>query len=73
MLYYVSQRDGSQCVWAQPFAPDGNLTGAATAVLHLHSGNGALGHQTRIGVTSDRLFVLLTEVKGDVWSIKLER
>jgi len=73
LLYYVSQRDGSPCVWAQPFARDGNLTGAATAVLHLHSGNGALGRQTRIGVTSDRLFVLLSEVKGEVMSIKLER
>jgi Tol biopolymer transport system component len=73
LLYYVSQRDGSPCVWAQPFAPDGTLSGAASAVLHLHSGNGVFGRMTSIGVTTDRLFLLLIELKGDVWSIDLER
>jgi dipeptidyl aminopeptidase/acylaminoacyl peptidase len=73
-LYYVSQRDGSPCVWAQPIAPDGSLAGAATAVLHLHSGNGgAWGSGTGIGVTTDRLFLLTHKVKGDIWSIELER
>lgn len=71
-LYYVSQRDGSPCVWVQPVAPDGQLAGAATTALHLHSGNGVWGRQTRVGVTPDRLFVLATAVKGDVWSIELE-
>jgi Tol biopolymer transport system component/predicted Ser/Thr protein kinase len=73
LLYYVSQRDGSPCVWAQPVAPDGKAAGAPAAVLHLHSGLGAWGRGTGIGVTADRLFVLLSEVKGDIWSIELER
>jgi hypothetical protein len=68
----VSQRDGSPCVWAQPIAPDGGLAGAAVAALHLHSGNGVWGRNTSIGITRDRLFVLLAEVKGDIWSIQLE-
>jgi hypothetical protein len=72
-LYYVSQRDGSPCVWAQPIAPDGGLAGAAVAALHLHSGNGVWGRNTSIGVTMDRLFVLLAEVRGDIWSIQLEK
>lgn len=63
--------DGSPCVWVQPVASDGRLTGAATAALHLHGGNGVWGRETRIGVTTDRLFVLATAVKGDVWSIEL--
>jgi len=67
----VSQRDGSPCVWAQPVAPDGRLAGPATAALHLHSGKGVLGRDTRIGVIADRLFLLTREVKGDVWSIEL--
>jgi len=69
----VSQRDGSPCVWAQPIAPDGRPAGPATAALHLHSDNGVWGRSTHIGVTPDRLFVLLTEVKGDIWSIQLEK
>ncbi len=72
LLYYVSQRDGSPCVWVQSFAPDGKLAGAASAVLHLHSGNGISVRNMSIGVTTDRLFLLLTEFKGDVWSINLE-
>ena len=72
LLYYVSQRDGSPCVWVQPLAPDGRLAGAAAVALHLHSGNGVRGDRTRVGVTADRLFVLATAVKGDVWSIELE-
>jgi eukaryotic-like serine/threonine-protein kinase len=71
LLYYVSQRDGSPCVWAQPVAPEGRLAGPAGAALHLHSGRGAFGRDTTIGVTADRLFLLTAEVKGDVWSVEL--
>jgi hypothetical protein len=42
-------------------------------MLHLHSGTGMIGPLTKIGVTADRLFLLLAEVKGDIWSINLER
>ena len=54
-------------------SPDGTLAGAANAVLHLHSGQGVYGFGTTIGVTADRLFLLTQEVKGDIWSIELER
>lgn len=70
-LYYVSWRDGSPCIWVQPLAPDGRLAGAATPALHLHSGNGVWERHTRLGVSADRLFVLATAVKGDLWSIEL--
>ncbi len=73
LLYYVSQRDGSPCVWVQPFDVDGRPAGPASAALHLHSGNGVVGRMTTIGVTHDRLFLLLTRIKGDIWSIELER
>jgi Tol biopolymer transport system component len=73
LLYYVSQHDGSPCVWVQPLDADGRLAGPASAALHLHSGNGVVGRMTSIGVTNDRLFLLLTRTKGDIWSIELER
>jgi serine/threonine protein kinase/Tol biopolymer transport system component len=72
-LYYVSQRDGSPCVWVQSIGPDGRIDGDAVPALHLHSGNGVFGPMTGIGVTTDRLFLLLSEFKGDVWSIDLDR
>jgi hypothetical protein len=73
LLYYVSQRDGSPCVWVQPVAADGALAGAATVALHLHAGKGLYGRTTRIGATADRLFVLLSQLKGDVWAVDLDR
>jgi hypothetical protein len=73
LLYYVSQRDGSPCVWVQPLGADGRPAGTASAVLHLHSGNGRWGRMTTIGVTSDRLFLLLSRPKGDIWAVDLER
>jgi Tol biopolymer transport system component/predicted Ser/Thr protein kinase len=73
LLYYVSQRDGSPCVWVQPIAADGALAGAATVALHLHAGKGLYGRTTRIGATADRLFVLLSQLKGDVWAVDLDR
>ena len=72
-LYYVSQRDGFPCVWVQPVAADGALAGASTAALHLHGGNGLYGRSTRVRVTADRLFVLLSQLKGDIWAVDLER
>lgn len=63
---WISLRLGS----AHPL--DGKLVAAATAVLHLHSGSGAKG-SINVGVTTDRIFVLPTELKGDVWSINLDQ
>lgn len=71
-LYFVSQRDGSSCVWAQRLTSQGSPSGPATVVLHLHTGRGFFGTLTRIGVTADKLYLLLYEVKGDVWSLPLE-
>ncbi len=71
LLYYVSQRDGSPCVWAQPLGREGRVSGPAVAALHLHSGKGVWGRDTRIGVTADRLFVLTRDTRGDVWSVEL--
>jgi eukaryotic-like serine/threonine-protein kinase len=73
LLYYVSQRDGSPCVWVQAVARDGRLAGPAYPALHLHSGMGAFGVVTWIGVTADRLFLLTVEVKSELWSAELER
>jgi hypothetical protein len=73
LLYYVSQRDGSPCVWVQPVGANGKPAGGASVVLHLHSGNGRLGRMTTFGVTSDQVFLLLSRSKGDIWSIQLDR
>jgi len=73
VIYYVSQRDGFPCIWAQPVAPDGTPRGAAFPALHVHPGSGIFTAYDNIGVANNKLFVLRTDVKGDVWSIQLSR
>jgi Tol biopolymer transport system component/tRNA A-37 threonylcarbamoyl transferase component Bud32 len=72
VLYYVSQRDGFPCVWAQPIAPDGT-PGAAFPALHLHPGSSIFTEADNIAIASNKLFVLRTDIRGDIWSIKLDR
>jgi eukaryotic-like serine/threonine-protein kinase len=73
LLYYVSQRDGAPCVWSQPVSPEGRPAGGARPALHIHSGRGLNGRTTTIGVTVDRLYLLLSEYKGDIWAVQLEQ
>jgi len=73
VLYYLSQRDGFKCVWAQPIAPDGTPAGAPVAALHLHPGGGRMGGPLNVAVAKGQLFVLKTQLRGDVWSVQLDR
>jgi len=73
LLYYVSQRDGFPCVWRQPIAPDGAPAGPPVAALHLHPGSNIFSPYNNIAVAGDRIFLLVTEVKGDIWSVTLDR
>jgi dipeptidyl aminopeptidase/acylaminoacyl peptidase len=73
VLYYLSQRDGFKCVWAQPIAPHGTPAGAPVAALHLHPGGGRMGGPLNVAVAKGQLFVLKTQLRGDVWSVQLDR
>ena len=68
-LYFRSSRDGFDCIWAQPLdtvtkKPQGPLKG----VRHFHgrvraAGGGRAGY----GMTSDRLYLPLSEPKANIW------
>ncbi len=73
LLYYISRRDGFRCIWAQPVAPDGSPAGTPFAALHLHPGADRMGSTMSMGVTRDHLFVLYSDLRGDVWSVQLDR
>ena len=75
LLYYTSYRDGFCCAWAQRIAEDGRPDGAPFAVYHRHESSlgAVISGFFEMRVTQDRLFMLLTETKGSLWSLKPNR
>jgi eukaryotic-like serine/threonine-protein kinase len=76
LLYYVSNRDGWSCVWAQRLDPvTKKARGEPFPVLHSHRTPGfkgmPLGIRT-IAVAADRLFMMFAEVKANIWTAKVE-
>ena len=74
-LYFLSQRDGEVCVWAQPVhAESGQRAGEPFAVLHLH-GLPARCWGPReaftLSVGHGRLAVNSSEARGDVFLARL--
>jgi WD40 repeat protein len=73
-LYYGSSRDGFVCVWAQRIAGDGKPLGEPFAAFHNHkSPDMKFYSQSRVAAAPDRLYMMLGEFKGDLWSLKLPR
>jgi len=78
LLYYLSERDGWGCIWGRRLdRVTGRLVGESFPVLHAHSPRHWLwgGGQWPWGLnaTRDRLFLLMAEVTGNVWTAKLAR
>jgi serine/threonine protein kinase len=73
-LYYGSNRDGFLCVWAQRIGGDGKPLGQPFAAFHDHTPPDTnLYGVCWVRAAPDRLYLLLSEFKGDLWSLKLPR
>ena len=75
LLYFLSERDGAVCVWAQPIDPQtGHPAGDAFDVWHLHETRRSMaGVQfgiRSIGLSRGRLMVSLNDNTGNVWLAK---
>jgi len=74
ILYYASARDSFVCIWAQRFAADGKPAGEPFAAFHNHTApNMLLYGVSRTQASRDRLYMLLADFKGDLWSLRLLR
>jgi Tol biopolymer transport system component len=74
ILYYGSKRDGFFCVWAQRIDGDGKPLGEPFAAFHNHaSPDMKLYGITIVKAAPGRLYMMLGEFKGDLWSLKLSR
>jgi Tol biopolymer transport system component len=74
ILYFLSRRDGSECIWAQHLHPRTKRPiGAPFNVAHFHSARQKV-EQVLFGpgVSRDLLVFALMSSSGDIWSAKTE-
>jgi Tol biopolymer transport system component len=78
LLYFLSERDGFRCVWAQRLnAVTKHPAGAPFAIYHFHQAKYSLmpaQEIARIGlsVTRDKLIFSMAETKGNIWLADLQ-
>jgi Tol biopolymer transport system component len=76
MIYFVSERDGSRCIWAQRLDSVKHPAASAFAVFHAHEtrrslrtiGFGDLG----LSVASDKIVFNMSERTGNLWMLNLD-
>jgi len=74
ILYYGSKRDDFICVWAQRITDDGKPSGEPFAAFHNHASPDMKHYGIcKMAAAPGRLYMVLAEVKGDLWSLKLPR
>jgi hypothetical protein len=67
-LYFSSQKDGNNCLWAQPINPaTGSPTGQSFAVKHFH-GRVSFGYGGWMA-TAGRVGIALVETTSNVWTM----
>jgi hypothetical protein len=72
-LYFLSERDGFLCIWAQHLAPDSKRPdGAAFPVRHFHNARESLARIDQfnlvgLSVARDRLVFSMSELIGNIW------
>jgi Tol biopolymer transport system component/tRNA A-37 threonylcarbamoyl transferase component Bud32 len=74
IVYYGSKRDDFICVWGQRITEDGKPSGQPFAAFHNHASPDVkhIG-ESQVAAAPGRLYMVLSEVKGDLWSLKLPR
>jgi eukaryotic-like serine/threonine-protein kinase len=75
-LYFVSDRDGFRCLWAQRLDPaTKRLLGAPAPVFHSHASRRSLlnvgVNSLEISVARDKIALPMGEITGNIWMAKL--
>ena len=76
MIYFISNRDGFFCLWAQRVDKSKHPAGAPTAIAHFHGsrlsiGNVGSGGVIEISVARDKVAMNLGELTGNIWVTNL--
>jgi Tol biopolymer transport system component len=80
LLYFISERDGFRCIWAQRLHPvTKSPVDPPFAVQHFHTGAGALltnfrANPQQIGLSASTQGIVysLEELRGNVWTMELQ-
>jgi serine/threonine protein kinase len=73
LLYFLSERDGFRCFWAQRLEPAGKRpVGAAFPVYHFHQARNSLMPAQEVGriglsVTRNKIIFSMAETDGNIW------
>ena len=76
MLYFISDRDGSRCIWAQPLDPlSKRPVGEAFEVFGVHDARRSLMRRALFGdvglsVARDKLVFSMDEISGNIWMLE---
>ena len=71
-IYYVSNSDGHDCVYAQRLSASRQPAGDPVAVAHLHEAN-ALGHPHGMAVGADKIVLLMNQGSSNIWMMQPRR
>jgi Tol biopolymer transport system component/predicted Ser/Thr protein kinase len=71
-IYFLSERDGFRCVWAQPLDPETKRpNGGPFNIAHFHQASRSMVDAGfNMSVTNDSLVFALTDLTGNVWMVE---
>ncbi|HXY52922.1 MAG TPA: protein kinase [Terriglobales bacterium] len=76
-IFYLSNRDGSLCVWGQHFDPRTGKTGPPFAAMHYHnphfSPHVVVERTVNLSVAGDTIYLNVGEINTSVWIGRLRR
>ena len=77
LLYYVSERDGSRCLWVRRLDPRTRKPlGPPTAVLHLHGSRRSMistsSGPARFAIGRNELIFSMQLQRGNIWKVALK-
>jgi eukaryotic-like serine/threonine-protein kinase len=75
-IYFVSERDGFRCIWAQPLdSVTKQLAGSPVAIYHSHNARRSLLNVPTsvfsIAVANDKVVFDMGESTGNIWAADL--
>jgi serine/threonine protein kinase/Tol biopolymer transport system component len=75
LIYFISERDGHSCIWAQRLDPATKRpVGSAFAIHHVHQARAKLNWPRGwgpISVAKNSLVFVLSEIAGNIWMAEL--
>ncbi len=69
LIYYVSERDGNRCLWAQRLGPDMHPQGPPFAIYHAHKRQESLV-PTELSVGRGILVFTRPQLTGNIWLLE---